>query len=133
MINYESEGLQEKRKRLQKLHVEVRDQELRERNEAGYPAMKARFEGTYWKVRNCYSCPSKESDYWMLYAKVLEVLPDGVVKIAEAQIDCDGKVSIKPAIRYPWDFWPGGDWKSASEAEWDEALRKIEEVIQGLH
>lgn len=51
--------------------------------------------GKTFKYRNCYSCPEKPSDYWPLYAKVMEVDKDGYLKVFTFETDKYGNVDIR--------------------------------------
>lgn len=54
----------------------------------------ATYVGKCFKVRNNYSCPESEKDYWWLYIKVLRV--DTGLLCLRFQIDCYGRIEIEP-------------------------------------
>lgn len=60
------------------------------------PGLKKKYEGKYFKHRNCYSCPKTDDDYWWIYVRV-----DKVVDINfhfsgySFQYDKCGKVEIE--------------------------------------
>ena len=50
--------------------------------------------GRHFKYRNCYSCPEKECDYWYIFAKVIQVSPDGGVVTLSFEVDSRGETKI---------------------------------------
>ena len=58
------------------------------------PRMKANV-GKCSKYRNCYSCPSKASDYWWMYVRIVAV-EDGSYVVQRFQRDSYGKASMDP-------------------------------------
>jgi hypothetical protein len=57
------------------------------------PAMRANV-GKCFKYRNCYSCPTSDSDYWWMYCKVVGVR-ERDYRMLTFQIDQYGHVEIK--------------------------------------
>jgi len=48
--------------------------------------------GKCYRARNSYSCPSKESDYWLFYLKIIDA-DDGLIAVF-FETDKDGRISI---------------------------------------
>jgi hypothetical protein len=96
----------------------------RERDEAE----SAKFIGRFFKYRNCFSCPEKESDYWWLYFKVT-ANESRWSKGFDFQRDRDGRVSTDPvALRVlsnndGWVEITKGEW----DAAWSDCLRRLAE------
>jgi hypothetical protein len=55
-----------------------------------YPEFK-KLEGTFYKVKTSYSCPTKPSDYWWIYTKVTEIKPDDVYNTNGNGVTCHFK------------------------------------------
>ena len=51
--------------------------------------------GKFFKVRNNYSMPKSESDYWWLYFKVLSIDEFGSLQTVQFQVDKYGKIEIE--------------------------------------
>lgn len=85
---------EEERKAVSKL-VSARLQITKFENEKLLPAFKDKYEGKYFKYKNCYSCPEKESDYWYMYIKITEVKQTYWMSGYTFQTDKDGKVLIE--------------------------------------
>lgn len=54
----------------------------------------ANFVGLCLRTRNNYSCPSKPSDYWWLYVKVLRA-DGGNLRCLRFEVDKDGAVRVE--------------------------------------
>lgn len=65
-----------------------RDNEQRRKNAAHV--------GRFYRYRNCYSCPQRESDYWWVYHSVLSIDEHGSLNGWSFQTDKDGKVTVFP-------------------------------------
>lgn len=65
------------KEQLQKQLNDIAEKENKEMVEKYYPEFK-KFEGRYFKYKNNYSCPTKKSDYWFTYTKVVKVSPDDI-------------------------------------------------------
>ncbi len=59
------------------------------------PAFKKKYEGKYFKYKNCYSCPEKESDYWFMYIKIKKVTKLNWMEGFTFQTDRNGKVTFE--------------------------------------
>lgn len=61
--------------------------------------------GRCFKYRNSYSCPSKPSDYWWLYAKIVGRDRRGMVTVVTAERDRDGQPRLhRDTWNYPHSF-----------------------------
>ena len=80
--------------------------------------------GTYWKYRNCYSCPDKESDYWWLYVKVVKTDGRGHLTTFDFQTDKYGNVSTKQND-YQYVHLLKSGYIASSEAEFTGAWNKM--------
>jgi hypothetical protein len=67
-----------KKEQLQKELARIEQLERKQIIDKNYPIIKKKYEGKYFKYRNCYSCPAKPSDYWWLYVKVVEIKPSDI-------------------------------------------------------
>ena len=57
------------------------------------PKLKKKYLNKYFIYKNnSYSCPSKKSDYWNVYYKVIEITEYGAIKAIETQKDKYGKI-----------------------------------------
>lgn len=45
--------------------------------------------------KNCYSCPSKPSDYWPVFVKVMRLGQYGTLRTMEFQTDKNGRLEIR--------------------------------------
>lgn len=80
--------------------------------------------GQHWIYpRNCYSCPTAESDYWNVLARV-ESVKDSIVILTTVQVDSDG------APRLMWDRLtsfngdlPAG-WQVTTKAKFDREVKR---------
>ena len=61
---------------------QIEEKEFNELIEKHYPEFKA-LEGKCFKVRNCYSLPETESDYWFLYVKIQKIDKDDLYKSSD--------------------------------------------------
>lgn len=43
--------------------------------------------GKYFKLKNCYSCPENDSDYWYSYYKIISITPNDIFYHGDA-ISC---------------------------------------------
>ena len=83
---------------------QIEEKEFNELIEKHYPDFKA-LEGKCFKVRNCYSCPENESDYWFLYIKIQKIEKDDLYKLSDNilshfhgwsfQTDKYGRISVE--------------------------------------
>lgn len=64
------------------------------------PKLKKQYEGKYFKYRNNYSCPERESDYWFMYRKVMKVIDERNVDVITFQMDKYKKISIERQETY---------------------------------
>lgn len=111
--------LEEKRAEFEKVARELRALEEKIRLEEAYPKAKEQ-EDKYWKYRNSYSCPEKESDYWYIYRHVLEVRPDGIMIVDEFQTDRYGKSTIECGKEESWTCG-NLEWIQSTRAEFYSA------------
>lgn len=122
--------LEAKRTRAEKLRQEIRDMEDKERLEKELPVWKSR-EGTFWKFKNCYSCPQGDKDYWWAYRQISNVTAEGLMDLLEFQIDKDGRLNVKEWKQVPWLMQTPG-WIEATEGEWHEAARIAQAITAKL-
>jgi len=64
------------------------------------PKLKKQYEGKYFKYRNSFSCPQKESDYWYLYSKVSKVISVREVYRISFEMDIHSKIEIHGGKSY---------------------------------
>ena len=87
--------------------------------------------GTYWKYRNCYSCPEKDSDYWWMYMKVVKTDGRGHLTTFDFQTDKDGNVSTRQN-GYQHVLLLKSGYVAISEAEftraWDLMLSHLHQI-----
>ena len=62
----------ETKEQLQEKLRQLESEEKRGLIEKNYSKFKS-LEGKCFKIKNCYSLPTDESDYWFLYAKILTI------------------------------------------------------------
>lgn len=86
-----------------------------------------KFLGKCFKVKNCYSCPETESDYWWLYFHINN-LEDGELKAMSFQKDKDGKLSIEKS---DWCN-PRSDFVEITKEEFNSEFDKILVELNGL-
>ncbi len=89
------ETLKEQEQKLSTELRSVRDKIDKMKVSEQLPKLKKKYEGTYWKYKNSYSCPENPSDYWFLYKKVIQVKDLTWLKTLEFQTDKYGTLEIK--------------------------------------
>ncbi len=118
--------LEDKKKRLEALRIEVCRLEQKERKERIYPDMK-KWEGTFWKYKNTII----GSDWWWLYRYIKEVRPDGLLVVMEFEVDRDGEIKIGIDRRLPWEsFTRLGE--GCGPQEWGDALVGVRDAVRIL-
>jgi hypothetical protein len=84
----------------------------------------AHIEGCVFKLRNSYSCPDGDADYWWVYACAFKNA-DGDMRLFEFQTDKYGQVRIDPDEAYhesmEWKPIERGEYESA----WVEMIKSI--------
>jgi hypothetical protein len=93
------------------------------------PAFKMKYEGRYFKYRNSFSCPEKESDYWWMYVRVDKVDNIHWMKGITFQTDRDGKISVEQDKSIMESLCQQEITKSA----FDYAFNKMITKIQNIH
>lgn len=74
--------------------------------------------------RNCYSCPTKPSDYWDCYCRVDRA--DGrVLHVTEASVDSRGVGTIERKQLVCFDGILPTGWAMSSKGAFDRAVRKV--------
>lgn len=125
------------KEQLQKQLDEIVSQEQKEIIEKNYPKFK-KFIGKCFKYKNNYSCPTKPSDYWFTYTKVVELNPDDIYDTGYSGItsrfkgysfDCDkyGNISINNVDGYIHSLG-----KEITESEFNEAWNKMMGKLDNL-
>lgn len=88
--------------------------------------------GTYWKYKNCYSCPNNESDYWFLFRRV-ESISGYELLCSEFQVDKYGKLEIELSHRtITNDGEMGSNWIKITHKEWKKEVRKIKKYFNSI-
>lgn len=59
------------------------------------PAFKKKYLGTCWKYKNSYPCPSKPSDYFWFYTKIIEIIDRNQFKVTTFQDDGNGRIEFE--------------------------------------
>lgn len=125
--------LKDKKIAYQKLGAEIRDAEEALKTKTLIPARK-KLVGTYWKYKNCYSCPREEKDYWMIQRHITSMsINCGTLMVKDVQIDCYGKaeVEIKPiylSTGFP-DYGLSG-WNPSDEKSFKRTISKIKRLLK---
>lgn len=83
-------NIDDMRKQLDSLRRNIQDFDAKERIAANKSLI-----GRFFKYRNCYSCPTKPSDYWWMYTAVIGVDRGGYLKTFVFQRDSYGAVRIE--------------------------------------
>lgn len=121
---------------LQKQLNIIAENEEKELINTHYPEFK-KLEGKCFKVKNNYSCPEEDTDYWWLYKKVTEIKPEFVYDTRgngvachyngfSFQMDKNGDISvIKEDYGYVHCL---GD--EISNEEFEEAFKNLKESIE---
>lgn len=131
MIMKNESLVETKRAELRALMREVAVLDEKRLREEEYPRAK-KLQGTFWKYRNCYSAPNKESDYWWMFQHVVEVKPDGLMLIHEFQIDSNGEAHFQCGKRDSWRFRRLSGWQRATRREWTQALRVVQAKLDTI-
>ncbi len=127
------------KEQLQKQLNRIAEQEHSKMVEENYPKHKVRFEGKFFKYKNSYSCPSKPSDYWYIYTKVLSIKPEDIYegqpglvlsscKVYSFQIHKYGNLTVEVDKR----SYTHSLGKEISEDEFNKGFNKMVELINGL-
>jgi hypothetical protein len=114
-----------RKKALNKVLTQARN-ELSEIESAERAAENAKLVGRFFKYRNNYSCPEKESDYWYLYTAVERTDADGGIRQFSFQTDKNGDIRIEP------DQWHIGLLSGYAEIpfqEFDIAWQKVVRLV----
>ena len=61
---------------------QIEEKEFNELIEKHYPYFKT-LENKCFKIKNCYSCPENENDYWFLYVKIQKIEKNDLYKLGE--------------------------------------------------
>ena len=87
-----------------------------------------KYVGKYYKIRNNYSCPKEEKDYWWLYRMIFGMDENDSLRHFEFQKDSDEKIFISPneyaSIYDGWieisstEFW----------SQWESLLREMNQI-----
>lgn len=115
---------EELQRQLKALHEElntITDAENDERD--------ATFVGRCFKVKNNYSCPKTEKDYWWLYLKVLRA--DTGLYCLRFQIDCNGDIRIEPGAYMTANALEG--YTAIKPAEFEKAWAKCVDTVSKAH
>jgi len=67
--------LEKKQKEFDRLKMELMGLQKEHQDKCEKPKFE-KYIGTYWKFKNYYSCPEKESDYWWLYRYLKRLASD---------------------------------------------------------
>ena len=88
------------------------------------PKLKKKYLNKYFIYKNnSYSCPSKKSDYWNVYYKVIEITENGRIKAIKTQKDIFGCIeSCITDMSY--------DLKEITEKEYIVGISKIIGILQ---
>jgi len=86
--------------------------------------------GRFFRYRNCYSCPEKESDYWWLYVAVTAMDEHGSLRVLKFQTDKEGKVSIEPRTFAMGELFTDGKYIEITEADFIAARRELLQHIE---
>ena len=103
------------------LHREIKALEDKKRIDELWPIWETQ-KNSYWKFRNSYSCPEKESDYWWVHRQITDTTPDGYLDGIEFQVDQYGTLTVKELKHDPWMVQTDG-WVPSTRAEWNKAVK----------
>ncbi len=77
---------------------------------------------------NSYSCPSKKSDYWNVYYKVVAMKGDNLIVLI-CQKDSYGDIDINQKEEYSFSL---AHYKAISRKRFDNELKKLKKIIEEL-
>lgn len=118
------------RQELESRLTKVRKEEEAQQRAAAWPGMQEK-NGTFWKRRNCYSCPQGEADYWWVYRRIDRILETGQVFYTDFQIDTYGHLNVKCATS-DWTYEKMDDWERIGKVEWNKAAKKARGLVAML-
>lgn len=96
-------------------------QELYEIEDAEQELERKKYDGRYFKFRNSYSCPKKDSDYWWTYYRVF--INDGQLFACCFETDMYGEIKINPYCKANTGIL--GSCTEISEAEYTREYEKL--------
>jgi hypothetical protein len=123
--------LETKKAQAEELRKEIWALEAKKRTEEIYPELK-KLEGTYWKYRNCYSCPKSDADYWWKYRRISNVTTEARMDTLDVEIDKNGRLEIKTNQGDPRIMQPMAGWVQVSREEWLEAVAAAKKIMGDL-
>lgn len=121
---------QQEIKAASKLNI-IRNQISKVESEELLPPYKKKFEGKYFKYRNCYSCPKDESEKWWMYVKVEKVTQLHQMQGFTFQTDMYGKVSVEQEKSLSESSCQVAITKKEFDAAYKRMLKRIETIYGG--
>ena len=127
-MKQELKKIQSQIKKLRKREFVI-ERKLREEDSKKFK----KYEGTYWKFLNSYSCPKDDSERWWMYRKVIKVRKDLAFTVLEFQTDIYGKTTIefgRNVSSYRSRTLSGEGWIQCDASEWEREYQKILKLVQ---
>jgi len=127
LYNRKGEIDMKRKKELENIIAQA-SQELSEIQEKESYDRGIQYVGKYQKIRNNYSCPEEESDYWWLYRMIFKIDEENNLKHFEFQKDSYGQIFIKQdEYARIYDGWID---ISADEfwEQWESLQREINQI-----
>jgi len=109
----------------------IRNQISRVESKELLPLYKKKYEGKYFKYRNCYSCPKDESEKWWMYVKVEKVTQLRWMQGFTFQTDMYGKVAIEQEKALSESSCQVAITKKEFDAAYKRMLKRIETIYGG--
>lgn len=109
----------------------IRNQISKIENEEMLPAYKKKYEGKYFKYKNCYSCPKDESERWWMYVKIEKVTQLRWMQGFTFQTDKDGKVTIEQERALSESSCQVAITKKEFDAAYKRMLKRIGTIYGG--
>jgi len=121
---------QQKQKAASKLNS-IRNQISKIESEELLPNYKKKYEGKYFKYKNCYSCPKDDSERWWMYIKIEKVNQLRWMQGFTFQTDKDGKVTIEQECSLSESICQVAITKKEFDAAYKRMLKRIGTIYEG--
>jgi len=109
----------------------IRNQISKIESEELLPSFKKKYEGKYFKYKNCYSCPKDETERWWMYVKVEKVTALRWMQGFSFQTDMYGKVAIKQEKSLSESTCQVAITKKEFDAAYKRMLKRIGTIYGG--
>ncbi len=130
-MNRKLQELKQQEKKAESKLNSIRNQISKVESEELLPKYKKKFEGRYFKYRNCYSCPKDESERWWMYVKVEKITELRWMHGFTFQTDMYGKIFVERKGTLSERDCQVAITKKEFDAAYKKMLKQIETIYRG--